>query len=437
MVPMLDVVMQEAADQGARKVIIGMSHRGRLNVLTHVVGVSYEAILAEFELGRAGTEAGAPKGGLDDVKYHLGAEGGYLTAEDEEVRVVLSPNPSHLEAVNPVIEGRTRADQTDRSQPIATQNQQSTLPVLIHGDAAFAAQGVVAETFNLARLEGYSDRRHDPPHRQQPGRLHHRPARGTIDRLLIGPRQGLRRADRPRQRRRSGGMPGRGTPGDDVPRPVRARRGDGPRRLSALRPQRGRRAGVHPAHHVRGGREAAHGPGAVPGSSRRGRGHHRGGGRGQGRGGPRGPRAPPGRPSPGRQTNARKSSTAARRRSRPRRSRSRRRRSHSIACASSMPGSRPSPAASRCTPSWPSSWSVARRRSTLPSPTSTGGTRSSSPSPRSSRRARRSGSRARTPSAGRSASGTPACSTRRRASDMCRSSTSLPRRPASSCTTRR
>jgi len=156
MVPMLDVVMQEAADQGARKVIIGMSHRGRLNVLTHVVGVSYEAILAEFEAGRAGTDARAPEGGLDDVKYHLGAEGAYLTAEDEEVRVLLSPNPSHLEAVTPVIEGRTRAEQTDRSKPIATQNHGSTLPVLIHGDAAFAAQGVVAETFNLARLEGYT-----------------------------------------------------------------------------------------------------------------------------------------------------------------------------------------------------------------------------------------------------------------------------------------
>ena len=157
MVPMLDVIIGEAADQGARKVMIGMAHRGRLNVLAHVVGVSYEAILAEFEAGRAGGEAAtAPKGGLDDVKYHLGAEGGYLTAEDEEVRVVLSPNPSHLEAVDPVIEGRTRAEQTDRSIPIATTNPASTLPLLIHGDAAFAAQGVVAETLNLARLDGYS-----------------------------------------------------------------------------------------------------------------------------------------------------------------------------------------------------------------------------------------------------------------------------------------
>ena len=156
MVPMLDVVMQEAADQGARKVLLGMAHRGRLNVLAHVVGVSYEAILAEFEAGRSGNEATTPKGSLDDVKYHLGAEGGYLTAEDEEVRVILSPNPSHLEAVNPVIEGRTRADQTDRSEPIARVDHGSTLPVLIHGDASFAAQGVVAETFNLARLDGYT-----------------------------------------------------------------------------------------------------------------------------------------------------------------------------------------------------------------------------------------------------------------------------------------
>jgi 2-oxoglutarate dehydrogenase E1 component len=157
MVPMLDVIIGDAADQGARKVMIGMAHRGRLNVLAHVVGVSYEAILAEFEAGRAGGDAAtAPKGGLDDVKYHLGAEGGYLTAEDEEVRVVLSPNPSHLEAVDPVIEGRTRAEQTDRSAAVVSVNPASTLAVLIHGDAAFAAQGVVAETLNLARLDGYA-----------------------------------------------------------------------------------------------------------------------------------------------------------------------------------------------------------------------------------------------------------------------------------------
>ncbi|HEX5038875.1 MAG TPA: multifunctional oxoglutarate decarboxylase/oxoglutarate dehydrogenase thiamine pyrophosphate-binding subunit/dihydrolipoyllysine-residue succinyltransferase subunit [Candidatus Limnocylindria bacterium] len=157
MVPMLDVILGDAADQGARRVMIGMAHRGRLNVLAHVVGVSYEAILAEFEAGRAGTDAPtAPKGGSDDVKYHLGAEGSFLASDDAEVRVILSPNPSHLEAVNPVIEGRTRAEQTDRSRPIVTVDHDTTLPILIHGDAAFAAQGVVAETLNLARLDGYA-----------------------------------------------------------------------------------------------------------------------------------------------------------------------------------------------------------------------------------------------------------------------------------------
>ncbi|HEY6607694.1 MAG TPA: multifunctional oxoglutarate decarboxylase/oxoglutarate dehydrogenase thiamine pyrophosphate-binding subunit/dihydrolipoyllysine-residue succinyltransferase subunit [Candidatus Limnocylindria bacterium] len=156
LVPMLDVILSDAADHGARKVMIGMAHRGRLNVLAHVVGVRYEAILSEFEAGRAGVEAPtAPRGGSDDVKYHLGAEGSYLAADDAEVRVILSPNPSHLEAVNPVIEGRTRAEQSDRSSPIARVDHSTSLPILIHGDAAFAAQGVVAETLNLARLDGY------------------------------------------------------------------------------------------------------------------------------------------------------------------------------------------------------------------------------------------------------------------------------------------
>jgi 2-oxoglutarate dehydrogenase E1 component len=133
-----------------------MAHRGRLNVLSHVVGVSYEAILAEFEAGRGETGALVPKGGLDDVKYHLGADGDYVTPAGETLHVTVSPNPSHLEAVNPVVEGRARAQQTDRSAPVVSVDPDRTLPVLIHGDAGFAAQGVVAETFNLARLAGYT-----------------------------------------------------------------------------------------------------------------------------------------------------------------------------------------------------------------------------------------------------------------------------------------
>ena len=140
MVPMLDLILRHAARQGTRDVVIGMAHRGRLNVLAHIVGISYEAILSEFEAGKAGTDVHAPKGGLDDVKYHLGA-GGTYQAPDGEVRVEVAPNPSHLEAVDPVVEGLARARQTDRSGPLAKIDHAAALPVLIHGDAAFAGAG--------------------------------------------------------------------------------------------------------------------------------------------------------------------------------------------------------------------------------------------------------------------------------------------------------
>jgi 2-oxoglutarate dehydrogenase E1 component len=155
MVPMLDQLLAGAGASGAEDVVIGMAHRGRLNVLAHIVGVSYEAILAEFEAGRGGSDALVPKGGLDDVKYHLGAHGTFTTPDGNALRVTLSPNPSHLEAVNPVVEGHARAQQSDRSAAVATVDPDRTIPILIHGDAAFAAQGVVAETFNMARLAGY------------------------------------------------------------------------------------------------------------------------------------------------------------------------------------------------------------------------------------------------------------------------------------------
>ncbi|HYX82504.1 MAG TPA: multifunctional oxoglutarate decarboxylase/oxoglutarate dehydrogenase thiamine pyrophosphate-binding subunit/dihydrolipoyllysine-residue succinyltransferase subunit, partial [Gemmatimonadales bacterium] len=157
-VPMLDFMIELAAAHGARKTVMGMAHRGRLNVLAHVVNVPYETILAEFEGGKHGEtpDSEAETAGTGDVKYHHGAEGIYTTTTGKEVAVTLSPNPSHLEAVNPVVEGRTRADQTDRQTPEARHDRDVALPVLLHGDAAFAGQGVVAETFNLARLKGYS-----------------------------------------------------------------------------------------------------------------------------------------------------------------------------------------------------------------------------------------------------------------------------------------
>jgi 2-oxoglutarate dehydrogenase E1 component len=138
--------------------VIGMAHRGRLNVLAHVVNVPYGTILAEFEGGRKEEtpENEGATAGTGDVKYHHGAEGVYHTAVGVDMAVKLSPNPSHLESVNPVVEGRTRANQTDRTSPETKHDIDIALPVLLHGDAAFAGQGVVAETFNLARLRGYT-----------------------------------------------------------------------------------------------------------------------------------------------------------------------------------------------------------------------------------------------------------------------------------------
>ena len=157
-VPMLDFTIELAAAHGTRKAVIGMAHRGRLNVLAHVVNVPYETILAEFEGGRKEEtpENEGATAGTGDVKYHHGAEGVYHTASGKDMAVTLSPNPSHLESVNPVVEGRSRANQTNRGGAVAEHDANGALPVLLHGDAAFAGQGVVAETFNLARLRGYT-----------------------------------------------------------------------------------------------------------------------------------------------------------------------------------------------------------------------------------------------------------------------------------------
>ena len=156
LVPMLDETIELAAAGGAHEVVIGMAHRGRLNALVHTVGRSYESILREFE-GERSFDALVvdPEGGTGDVKYHLPASGTRRTAAGE-IEVTISPNPSHLEAVDPVVEGRARAEQTDRSGGAALHDPSVALPVLIHGDAAFPGQGVVAETFNLQSLEGYA-----------------------------------------------------------------------------------------------------------------------------------------------------------------------------------------------------------------------------------------------------------------------------------------
>jgi multifunctional 2-oxoglutarate metabolism enzyme len=157
LVPMLDETIDLASETGAREIVLGMAHRGRLNVLAHTVGRPYESILVEFEGEQTlSADTARPEEGTGDVKYHYGASGTYRTRGGRSVTVTLSPNPSHLEYVNPVIEGRARADQTSRKARELVHDPNAVLPVLIHGDAAFPGQGIVAETLNLQALRGYS-----------------------------------------------------------------------------------------------------------------------------------------------------------------------------------------------------------------------------------------------------------------------------------------
>ncbi|MDE2982601.1 MAG: 2-oxoglutarate dehydrogenase E1 component [Gemmatimonadota bacterium] len=155
-VPMLDEAIEIAAADGATEVVVGMAHRGRLNVLTHILGVSYDEILGEFE-GRAtpGSALWVPDPGTGDVKYHHGATADYTLRSGDSIRITLAPNPSHLEYVNPVILGMARTQQHPDDNGGTDRDTSRVVPVLIHGDAAFAAEGVVAETLNLARLRGY------------------------------------------------------------------------------------------------------------------------------------------------------------------------------------------------------------------------------------------------------------------------------------------
>ncbi|MGO8905220.1 MAG: multifunctional oxoglutarate decarboxylase/oxoglutarate dehydrogenase thiamine pyrophosphate-binding subunit/dihydrolipoyllysine-residue succinyltransferase subunit [Solirubrobacteraceae bacterium] len=155
-VPMLDELIQLSAAHGAGEVVVGMAHRGRLNVLAHNLGRAYDTIFAEFE-GASTLEAVTtiPQGGTGDVKYHHGTQGTYVLPNGDTISVNLESNPSHLEYVSPVVEGATRAAQTTRRGPHAHQDTNAAVPVVIHGDASFPAQGVVAETLNLQALDGY------------------------------------------------------------------------------------------------------------------------------------------------------------------------------------------------------------------------------------------------------------------------------------------
>jgi 2-oxoglutarate dehydrogenase E1 component len=147
LIPVLDKLLGDAAEDDVQEVILGMAHRGRLNVLSNIMGKSYEKIFSEFEDNIDPTSSQ----GTGDVKYHLGATGQYLTRNGKKIDVSISSNPSHLEWVNPVVEGIVRAKQSR----LEDKNRSKVIPILIHGDAAFAGQGIVAETLNLSQLTGY------------------------------------------------------------------------------------------------------------------------------------------------------------------------------------------------------------------------------------------------------------------------------------------
>jgi 2-oxoglutarate dehydrogenase E1 component len=146
LIPLLDAVIERAGSLGVKEIVMGMPHRGRLNVLANILHKPYGMIFSEFEGNMPGTVAGD-----GDVKYHLGYSADHLTVDRQTVHLSLTPNPSHLEAVNPVVEGRTRAKQ----RRFKDRDRRLGVPILIHGDAAFAGQGLVAETLNLSQLSGY------------------------------------------------------------------------------------------------------------------------------------------------------------------------------------------------------------------------------------------------------------------------------------------
>ncbi|MFT7820555.1 2-oxoglutarate dehydrogenase subunit E1 [Bacillus siamensis] len=162
LVPVLDDIISQSVKAGTTNVNIGMAHRGRLNVLAHVLGKPYEIIFSEFQhapnkdLVPSEGSIGISYGWTGDVKYHLGADRQLQDAETKSARITLANNPSHLEFINPIIEGSTRAAQETRTQKgYPVQDETKSLAILIHGDAAFPGEGIVAETLNLSSLKGY------------------------------------------------------------------------------------------------------------------------------------------------------------------------------------------------------------------------------------------------------------------------------------------
>ena len=242
LIPLLNTIIEHGAELGAEKVIIAMAHRGRLNALAHVLNKPYEVILSEFE------ETNLPPDteGDGDVKYHLGYGNTRSLASGKKVKVSLLPNPSHLELIDPIQQGIVRCQQ----EIAGDKDRTRVVPVTIHGDASFTGQGIIPETLNLSELSGFR-------------------TGGTIH-VIVNNQVGFTTA--PRQGRFTpyptdvakmiqapifhvnGDDPEAvvwaGQVGDRVPAAVQVRRVHRHVVLPPARPQRDRRAGVHPAGHV-------------------------------------------------------------------------------------------------------------------------------------------------------------------------------------------
>src|SRR5260370_37373578 len=147
LIPLMNTIIDTAAATGAKEMVFGMAHRGRLNVLANILGKPYKEIFNEFDAHHLPNSMA----GDGDVKYHLGFSDDRLTSSGHPMHLTLTPNPSHLEAVDPVVEGPVPAKQRDWKD----ETRSKVIPLLIHGDAAFAAQGIIAETLNLSQLQGY------------------------------------------------------------------------------------------------------------------------------------------------------------------------------------------------------------------------------------------------------------------------------------------
>src|SRR5262249_21466491 len=147
LIPLLDLLVETAGSHGVEEIVLAMAHRGRLNVLSNIMNKNVREIFASFEDGDPEKYLGS-----GDVKYHLGYSTDHMTASGHQVHLTLAFNPSHLEWVNRVVEGRVRAKQDRRGD----RDRRRVMPLLIHGDAAFMGQGVVAETLNMAGLQGYN-----------------------------------------------------------------------------------------------------------------------------------------------------------------------------------------------------------------------------------------------------------------------------------------